>query len=494
MNLLGQSRWAWYGAPCTIVWTDRKGHVVKSSVVLALGISTAALLGAATWSRSVVAGPLDPPTGAVASSYKTLTEVEPRIAITSDNTPGDATCLFKITQAGSYYLTANTNSKVSGVNGIKITASNVTIDLNGYTLSTIGTSLSAIVTEGARNNITIRNGVLVGWDSATIDLTAGGNGANTGSLLENLRVSDGAQAGVIAGADAVIRVCTVSGNTGAGITTGANSLIADCIVRNNGAGGIIAGSDAVIRDCTLTANTGAGLTAGMNSRIAGCVARSNTGNGIVTASSGVITGCSAVTNGLSGIVGGSTSLISDCSADGNGTNSTGLSEGIFADVGSTISRCTSQNNTSILSGGLGDRGMGFRTQDRCTITDCTASRNRGHGFRIGSNSRVTGCTSIESGSGSTTSAGIYVTGSGSQIDDNQTNAADIGVQVIAAGNIIIRNTARGNGSNFTFVADNIYGPIIDRRIPSPVTTTALVNGSSATSTLGSTDANANFAY
>src|SRR5881392_43776 len=91
---------------------------------IGLGILAAAVLHA---------GPLNPPAGPVASSYKTLTEVEPRTAISAANTPGDSDSLFKITQPGSYYLTGNIQG-VSGKHGVEIAASGVTLDLNGFDL------------------------------------------------------------------------------------------------------------------------------------------------------------------------------------------------------------------------------------------------------------------------------------------------------------------------------------------------------------------------
>ncbi len=77
------------------------------------------------------AGPIDPPAGPIIPTGKPLTEVEPRIAISSTNTPGDADSMFKITQPGSYYLTSSITG-VIGRHGIKVAASGVTIDLNGF--------------------------------------------------------------------------------------------------------------------------------------------------------------------------------------------------------------------------------------------------------------------------------------------------------------------------------------------------------------------------
>src|SRR5437868_1893082 len=69
--------------------------------------------GLAAWSLAAtgalvsVAGPLNPPAGPVAPSYKTLTEVEPRIAVNATNTPGNSAYSYRITQQGSYYLTGD---------------------------------------------------------------------------------------------------------------------------------------------------------------------------------------------------------------------------------------------------------------------------------------------------------------------------------------------------------------------------------------------------
>ncbi|MCC6323156.1 MAG: hypothetical protein IT438_17160 [Phycisphaerales bacterium] len=123
-----------------------------------LGLSI--LLCAAAW---LPAGPLDPPGGAVSSTYKTLTEVEPRIPISLATTPGDADSLFRITSPGSYYLTGNITG-VIGKHGIEIAAGEVTIDLNGFALSGVagmGAFSGIIMSTGINQpNITIRNGTV----------------------------------------------------------------------------------------------------------------------------------------------------------------------------------------------------------------------------------------------------------------------------------------------------------------------------------------------
>jgi len=77
-----------------------------------------------------------------------------------------------------------------------------------------------------------------------------------------------------------------------------------------------------------------------------------------------------------------------------------------------------------------------------------------------------------------------------RIEGNNCTGADRGIDIDSIGNIIIRNTCSGNTIDWVIAANNVFGPIIDRRAPA----SAAVSGFSAASTLGSTDANANFSY
>ena len=111
-------------------------------------------------------GNLTPP-GAPAPTMKTLDQVEARTPIST--TP------FTITNSGSYYLTKNL--AVTSGHAIVIAADGVTLDLNGFTLSSTEASPSGsgILISGTRRNIQIGNGHIQG--NVTV---SGGNYSGSG--------------------------------------------------------------------------------------------------------------------------------------------------------------------------------------------------------------------------------------------------------------------------------------------------------------------------
>src|SRR5690242_5587975 len=79
------------------------------------------------------AGPLDPPAGAVSPSGRTLDEVYNKIpAVGGSDGRVPLTTSGTIASPGSYVLANNIEIPPASLNTFTITASNVTLDLNGF--------------------------------------------------------------------------------------------------------------------------------------------------------------------------------------------------------------------------------------------------------------------------------------------------------------------------------------------------------------------------
>ncbi|HLP78063.1 MAG TPA: right-handed parallel beta-helix repeat-containing protein [Candidatus Paceibacterota bacterium] len=133
-------------------------------------------------------GSLTPP-GAPAPTMKSLSQVEPRTPI-AGGTLGSGP---SISQPGSYYLTDNIIVTNDSASGIWISGSNVTLDLNGFSI--IGTrnlpqNNSGISANFAGvTNVTIRNGRVSGFGYGVI------SSANN-TVIEHLTITDSRMRGI----------------------------------------------------------------------------------------------------------------------------------------------------------------------------------------------------------------------------------------------------------------------------------------------------------
>ena len=270
--------------------------------------STAALLAIAAFTATGFAGPLAPPAGPIASTGKTLTEVEPRTAINATNTPGSSSSLFVISQPGSYYLPANMTVP-TGKNGIEITASNVTVDLNGFTITgQTGSTIGIYAVD--RQHLRITNGSISGMGAYGIYL-ASVSITPKQQTIDHVSVRNCGYDG-IEFSDGVISDCQVTGNNGIGIfiyRTHA-TVVERCTASGNTSYGIemFVGS---MRDCSATGNGGTGLYCSMGT-ITGCFSSKNDvgfgGDGIN------ISNCTAYDNTTTGISVGGNALVKNNTA------------------------------------------------------------------------------------------------------------------------------------------------------------------------------------
>ncbi len=385
----------------------------------------------------LTAGPLDPPAGPVAPTYKTLAEVEPRIAISATSTPGDADSSFRITQPGSYFLTGNVTG-AADKNGIEIAASNVTIDLCGFEVVGVRESLDGIRNENpSGRNIEIRNGCVREW---------GGDGVDIGGVacaVRGVRSTGNGGAGIVLGAYAIVDGCSVAFNSVHGLRLGVSTTASRCTAYNNPIG-FHASTGCTLTECAANENTD-GFNVGAGTSFAHCSARSNTGNGFTLGGAGcAASDCTSTDNGSAGFAATSSgATISRCSAANNNI-------GIFATAGATIVGCTASNS----------QGDGISVSSSCTISGNTCSQN-GLGAGGGAGIHVLqGSNRVENNHCSGNDSGIDVDGNQNTIDGNSCALNGVSFDVDGTGNVITRNRATGGSPNYSIVAGNSVAPRI----------------------------------
>ena len=312
---------------------------------------------------------------------------------------------FTITESGSYVLTGNV-AMTADVTCIDVNAHNVTINLNGHTLTGTESGTGDGINSTNYNNLHIFNGMVTKFGGSGI---AGYSGA-------------------------VISEVTATENGVNGIYAGSNVCITNCVARKNFKWGIKVGNSGVITSCSSYDNNEAGDCAGIevlsNCSVIGCVSNNNiysgsenkdaygikawkfnlikdnvcvvnnaTQNGAYNKSCGIYTdeGCT---------------IINNTCADQEGNGQYTDSYGIYASNGCTIS-----GNSCFRNRALGDSGdaFGISCADGCTVINNTCRDNdttiaaggQAIGIKVGDSSFVRGNTcSDQTTAGSSSAMGI----------------------------------------------------------------------------------------
>jgi parallel beta-helix repeat protein len=376
-------------------------------------------------SKSLLAqGSLTPP-GAPTPTMKSLDQIEARTPI--DSLP------FTIGASGSYYLTRNLTATGSGA-GLTVSADNVTIDLNGFTLAGGGSgTVSGINVPNAQTNLCVRNGTVSGWAGGGIIAPA-----ITVSIVEKVRVlGNSGGSGITVNTGCTVRECEVSGSTGAncnGIGVGGKSSVLGCNVWANN-GGIVLGASSTVTNCTASGNAGTGVYVNNNSSVAHCTASANGGGGFYLSD-----GCT----------------ITDCAASSN----TGLYAGIYGGVGGTVANCSAASNAP----------CGISVSDGCTVRGCTVRNNASQGILVSSSDcyLVGNAVAANNTANSASGGGMVVYGSGNRIESNNfANNTNAGLYISGpightpiTGNLIVGNSFAG--PSYIIDTGNTVGPLVNK--------------------------------
>jgi hypothetical protein len=176
-------------------------------------------------------------------------------ALAGSVTPGDAPGFpITISVPGTYRLTSNLAVGAGPV--IEIAADEVTIDLDGFSISAqSGARTVAILspTNSPHTNLTIRNGTIAGFSFAVF--LNNSRFVSIGRLRVH-RSRQGRGATILVGDNASIIDNNIFDNSSAGIQAGMASLITGNFVFGNGADGINAGSGSLISGNTVFSNGG----------------------------------------------------------------------------------------------------------------------------------------------------------------------------------------------------------------------------------------------
>lgn len=188
---------------------------------------------------AMVAGVLLYMLTSMAWAIEAATEDVSKIGAAAPNPPP----LLKITTPGLHRLMGNLNVNTLNRNAVEIDASNVTLDLNGYTISgpavcsgspvtcSTGTGVGVYI-PGVNKlvNITVMNGTIVGMS----DYAISNDISTSGIHVERLNVGGNGHGMLVNGG--TVNNCVVEQNGGSGITGNGLLITGNLIGENNGFG------------------------------------------------------------------------------------------------------------------------------------------------------------------------------------------------------------------------------------------------------------------
>ena len=162
-------------------------------------------------------------------------------------------------------------------NCLVIESSNITIDLNGFSIQGFGSG-TGIIASAPVEGVKIRNGFVQNF---AVGISLGG----TGNVVENVNVSNNTDTGMFLGASSLVDHVVAQGNRIHGIVMTTAATIKDSTLRANGSNptsvGLSVGPGSTVTGNTVWASIGTGLFASLGSTVIGnTVFDSNPGAGM----------------------------------------------------------------------------------------------------------------------------------------------------------------------------------------------------------------------
>ncbi len=207
--------------------------------------------------------------------------------VTASDTPGYP---VTINSTGSYRLTGNLTVPDENTDGIVVSANDVSIDLNGFSIigpvTCSGSPPTCPHASGTGSGVEVTFPSLVTGTSVKNGSITGmgryGVGLGYGAKVTNLRARWNLAGGVLVGEGSTVSRNRVDENGLGGISSSSGSVVSGNTVRGNGSHGILVGSGSTVSDNTVRSN-GVGVgdyglwLSGVDSAYSGNVISDNSG-------------------------------------------------------------------------------------------------------------------------------------------------------------------------------------------------------------------------
>lgn len=267
-----------------------------------------------------------------------------------------------ISSPGSYALRSNLT--VPGATpAITITADNVTLDLNGFSINGAGGAAVGIhgisAPDPAQRNITVRNGIVRNFAGDGINLQGRGH------TVQDIKASDNASTGITISEGSTVQRCVSTANS-VGIGTGTGCHVLQNVCSSNTVHGISVAQANTVSQNTCANNLSAGIEAQGRALLSENTCSFNDA-GIDASGDATIKGNNCTANTTIGI-----GVVNDCFVLNNHASSNG-SIGIFAGG----SRSVISDNICTKNGSDGIKSAPANSRNVITRNACTGNTGAG---------------------------------------------------------------------------------------------------------------------